>query len=183
MLLIECVRKVAVHFLVKLHRLICQYRSCRWSVLLFHCIQLLNSGWSAIQVKCVIVSFGFYSLWFLNITSNIFYKCTATFRTHCIIHACRIPFPLLLRLIIYRHEYVTWNTLFPASCYFTLFLNISQYTLLIPSRYFHIQHLWILKAYSSDIAPMSQVTASAMLPSVSVGTYVSYGIGTFSPVA
>jgi hypothetical protein len=28
------------------------YRSCRWSVLLFHCIQLLNSGWSAMQVKC-----------------------------------------------------------------------------------------------------------------------------------
>jgi hypothetical protein len=26
----------------------CQYRSCRWSVLLFQCIQLLNSGCSAI---------------------------------------------------------------------------------------------------------------------------------------
>jgi hypothetical protein len=33
----------------------CQYRSCRCSVMLFHCIQLLNSGWSAIPVKCVIV--------------------------------------------------------------------------------------------------------------------------------
>jgi hypothetical protein len=26
-----------------------------------------------------------YSLWFVDITSNTFYKCTATFRTHCII--------------------------------------------------------------------------------------------------
>jgi hypothetical protein len=32
-----------------------QYRSCRCSVLLFHCIQLLNSGCSAIPVKCVTV--------------------------------------------------------------------------------------------------------------------------------
>jgi hypothetical protein len=32
------------------------YRSCRCSVLLFHCIQLLNSSLSAIPVKCVIVS-------------------------------------------------------------------------------------------------------------------------------
>jgi hypothetical protein len=33
----------------------CQYWCCHWSVLLFHCIQLLNSGWSAIPVKCLIV--------------------------------------------------------------------------------------------------------------------------------
>jgi hypothetical protein len=33
----------------------CQYRSCRWSVLLFHCIQFLNSDRNAIPVKCVIV--------------------------------------------------------------------------------------------------------------------------------
>jgi hypothetical protein len=33
----------------------CQYRSCRCSVLLFHCIQLLNSGCNAIPVRCVIV--------------------------------------------------------------------------------------------------------------------------------
>jgi hypothetical protein len=33
------------------HRCDCQYQSCRWSVLLFNCTRLLNSGWSAIQVK------------------------------------------------------------------------------------------------------------------------------------
>jgi hypothetical protein len=40
----------------------CQYRSCRWSVLLFHYIQSLNSGWSALPVKRVIDQFSFYSL-------------------------------------------------------------------------------------------------------------------------
>jgi hypothetical protein len=51
--------------------------------MLFHCVQLLNSGWSAIPVKCVIVEFSFYSQWFMDIISNTFCKCAATFRTHC----------------------------------------------------------------------------------------------------
>jgi hypothetical protein len=33
----------------------CQYRSYSWSVLLLHCIQLFNNGWSAILIKCLIV--------------------------------------------------------------------------------------------------------------------------------
>jgi hypothetical protein len=33
-------------------------------------------------VKYVIVYFGFYSLWFFQLR-NVFYKCTATLRTHC----------------------------------------------------------------------------------------------------
>jgi hypothetical protein len=50
-----------------------QSQSCRCSVLLFHCIQSLNSGWSAIPVKCVIVWFSFYSLWFLQLR-NVFFN-------------------------------------------------------------------------------------------------------------
>jgi hypothetical protein len=45
----------------------CQYRSCRWSVLLFHRIQLLNNGWSAIPVKCLVVWYSFYSLRFFQL--------------------------------------------------------------------------------------------------------------------
>jgi hypothetical protein len=80
--ILQCVRKVAVHLKATVSRFGCQYRSCRWSVLLFHCIQSLNSDWSAIPVKCVIVSFD----WNRRIMKNesiTFYKCTATFLTHC----------------------------------------------------------------------------------------------------
>jgi hypothetical protein len=42
-------------------------------VLLLHCIQLLNSGWSAIPVKCVIVWFSFYSLCFFFQLKNFFF--------------------------------------------------------------------------------------------------------------
>jgi hypothetical protein len=46
------------------------YWSCCRSVLLFHCIQLLNSGWSAIPIKCVNNSV-FIHLWFFQMT-NVF---------------------------------------------------------------------------------------------------------------
>jgi hypothetical protein len=59
-------------------RLCCQYRLCRWSVLLFHCIELLNSGWSAIPKKCVVVWFSFYSLWFVKNATSLDTTCPST---------------------------------------------------------------------------------------------------------
>jgi hypothetical protein len=49
----------------------CQYRSCRWSVLLFHYIQLFNSGWSAIPVKVFNCLIKVYSIWLFQL-KNVF---------------------------------------------------------------------------------------------------------------
>jgi hypothetical protein len=62
---LQCVRKVAVHL-----RFGCQYRSCSWSVLLFHCIQLLNSGWSAILVECLIAYLYLIAMHFVDLLRN-----------------------------------------------------------------------------------------------------------------
>jgi hypothetical protein len=45
----------------------------------FLCIQLLNSGWSAITVKCLTAWFGFYSLWFFQL-SNVFFLLNTPFK-------------------------------------------------------------------------------------------------------
>jgi hypothetical protein len=56
---VQRVWKVAVHLGYATVRYVrsrfgCQYWSCHWSVLLFHYIQSLNSGWSAMPVNCLI---------------------------------------------------------------------------------------------------------------------------------